>query len=66
MNQKALTKADEVIKLLEHLRREVEETKGYLQKNDATTAIRNQSDSNDELRTLMQKWGEFAQAIVGN
>ncbi len=65
MNQKALNKADEVIKLLEHLRREVEETKSYLNKGDASTAMRNQNDSNDELRTLMQRWSELAQAIAG-
>ncbi len=65
MSQKASSKADEVIKLLEQLRREVEETKGYLSKNDSTSAMRNQNDSNDELRTLMQKWGELAQAIAG-
>lgn len=63
--QKAASKADEIIKLLDHLRREVEETKSYISRSDPSTAMRNQNDSNDELQNLVRKWSELAQAIAG-
>ncbi len=64
MNQQAISSAGEIIKLLDHLRREVEESRNYASKGDVANALRNQGESVDELKTLLKKWEEFSKALA--
>lgn len=56
MNPNANRLFQEVISLLEVLRREAEESQNYYHRNDKDSTIRNLNGAKDELSTLMQKY----------
>lgn len=63
MDSQIKAKLEEFIRIFDHLRREVEETRGYAEHGDLTTALRNQNESRDEVHRLPQKWEELSRLL---
>lgn len=64
IDAKAAQLFKDIIVLLDHLKRETEETKSYYRNHDYTNALRNKNSSRDELETLVQKWKQLHAHIV--
>lgn len=63
MDPQIKQKIEEVLRVVEHLRRETEETRSYVDKTDLGTALRNHNDSRDEIQDLVRKWDELTRLL---
>lgn len=65
MNPDLKPRIEELIRMLDNLKREAEETRGYIDRSDVTSSLRNQNDNRDELQTLVKKWEELTRLLEG-
>ena len=59
MNPQIKQKIEEILRVIDRLKNEVEETRGYINQMDTGTALRNQNDNRDKLQDLVRKWDEL-------
>jgi hypothetical protein len=63
MDPKITQLLNEIVRLANHLAREMAETEEYVRKGDKHNALRNTNDSRDELQTLTNKWQQVTQLL---
>lgn len=63
MDPQIKPKIEEILKMVDHIKRETEETRNYVDKADLGTALRNHNDSRDEMQNLVRKWDELARLL---
>ena len=59
MDPQIKPRIEELIRMLDHLKREMEESRGYADRADLASALRNHNDNRDELNNAVRRWEEL-------
>lgn len=63
MDPQIKPRIEELIRMLDQLKREMEESRGYIDRNDLSSALRNHNDNRDEVQTVTRKWEELQRLL---
>lgn len=63
MDPQIRPKIEELIRMFDQLKREMEESRGYADRSDLTSTLRNHNDNRDEFQNLIRKWEELARML---